>query len=347
MKRSGLMLAVWLLVMSPNDGFGSLLNLGPEEIVQAGGLNISVPGYSVPSYMDWNNDGKKDLIVGEGSGSYAGKVRVYLNEGTASNPQFSSYFFAQSNGSDLTCPGSGCLGVFPRVVSWDGDGRKDLLAGQSNGTIKIFMNTGSDSVPTFDTGTLLQVGAAGSKVNIDVGSRATATVLDWDNDGAKDLVIGALDGRIHLFINEGTDTAPDFLVETFAQEDGSPLVVSPSRSSPAILDLDGDSKKDLLTGNTNGQLLLYSNVGTDSNPLFLGYSLVESDGVPIDLSGTPRSRPLVCDWTGDGYLDVLIGAADGRVHLYQGVPEPGTILLLGLGGLALLRKRRRSAGKRF
>jgi hypothetical protein len=28
----------------------------------------------------------------------------------------------------------------------------------------------------------------------------------------------------------------------------------------------------------------------------------------------------VCDWTGDGYLDVLIGAGDGKVHLYQTIP---------------------------
>jgi hypothetical protein len=149
-----------------------------------------------------------------------------------------------------------------------------------------------------------------------------------------------LDGKMHLFINEGTDTAPDFLAQTFAQEDDLDLVVPSSRSSPDVLDLDSDGKKDLLTGNTNGQLLLYINTSTDSDPLFSGYSLVESDGVAIDLPGTPRSRPFVCDWTGDGYLDVLIGAADGKVHLYQGVPEPTTVCLLGIGGLALLRKRR-------
>jgi hypothetical protein len=48
---------------------------------------------------------------------------------------------------------------------------------------------------------------------------------------------------------------------------------------------------------------------------------VESDGVPIDLAGSVRSRPSVCFWTGDGYPDVLIGAGDGKVHLFQGIPE--------------------------
>jgi hypothetical protein len=128
---------------------------------------------------------------------------------------------------------------------------------------------------------------------------------------------------IHLFINEGTDTEPDFLVETYAQENGSNLSVPSVRSSPVVLDLDDDGKKDLLTGNTEGQLLFYSNVRTDADPCFSGYLFVESDGVPIDLPGTPRSRPFVCDWTGDNYLDVLIGASDGMVHLYQGLPFLG------------------------
>jgi hypothetical protein len=76
------------------------------------------------------------------------------------------------------------------------------------------------------------------------------------------------------------------------------------------------------------------------SPIFSGYTLIEADGIAIDLAGTPRSRPFVCDWTGDGNLDVLIGAYGGQVHLYEGVPEPATICLVALGGLALLRRRR-------
>lgn len=334
-------LIVLLLLMEQSLCLASLLNLGPDQLVQAGVTDIEVYGYSVPSYVDWNNDGKKDLVVGEGGGGYSdGKVRIYLNNGTASNPQFSSYFYAQSDGGDLVVLGSNCLGAFPRLVYWDSDARKDLLVGLSDGTTRIYLNTGTNENPTFDAGTALQVGSPGSKVDIDVGTRATPTVLDWDNDALKDLIVGAYDGRIHLFINQGTDTEPDFLAETFVQEASSDLVVPGTRSSPFILDLDGDGKKDLLTGNTDGQLVLYINTGTDAAPTFSGYSLVEADGTPIDLPYSARSRPFVCDWTGDGYLDVLIGADDGKVHLYQGIPEPTTICLLGLGALALLRKRR-------
>lgn len=318
---AGAVLVVCVLLVGANAGFadGLELVLGPEQFVEANGVDIGVGTYSVPSFVDWNNDGLRDLVIGSGDG----KVRVYLNVGTESNPQFSTYFYAQSNGSDLYCVPAGCLGCFPRVIYWDADARKDLLAGHGNGTIKIFLNIGTDENPTFDGGTLLKVGQPASKVDIDVGDRATPCVVDWNNDGKKDLVVGALDGKIHIFINAGTDTAPDFLVKIVAQLAGPPpsdLIVPSQRSSPVILDLDGDGKKDLLTGNTNGELLFYNNVATDIAPAFSGYIRVDSNGVPIDLAGTPRSRPFVCDWTLDGYLDVLIGAGDGKVHLYRGIP---------------------------
>jgi hypothetical protein len=335
MKRTALIILVVCVSSTARDdalGDGTLLNLGAEELVQANSVDIEVPGYSVPSFADWNNDSLKDLIIGQGGGSGDAKVRVYLNVGTESNPQFSDYFYAQSNWSDLTCPGAGCMGCFPRVVYWDADARKDLLIGQANGNVRIFLNIGTDENPTFDGGAFLQVGEPGSKEFIDVGNRATPSAVDWNNDGRKDLVVGAYDARIHIFINEGTDTKPDFFATTFAQAYPSYLTVLGGRASPVILDLDGDGKKDILTGNTNGQLLFYSNVGTDAKPSFSSYSGVESGGMPIDLPGSPRSRPSVCYWTGDGhfgpidgYPDVLIGAGDGKVHLYRGTPAPGDI----------------------
>jgi len=209
------------------------------------------------------------------------------------------------------------------VVYWDADVRKDLLVGEAYGKIKLFLNIGTDAEPTFDGGTFLQVGPTGSKTDIDVGDRATLAVVDWNNDGMKDLVAGATDAKIRVYLNEGTDTAPDFLSVQFAQAYGSDLVVPPSRSSPVVADLDGDGKKDLLAGNYSGELLFYSNTGIDAAPSFSDYSFVESDGVPIDLPSSPRSRPSVCDWTGDDVPDVLIGAYDGNVHLYEGVRMPG------------------------
>jgi hypothetical protein len=204
-------------------------------------------------------------------------------------------------------------------VYWGADARKDLLVGLSDGRVKLYTNAGTDEEPTYDGGVFLRVGPFGGKADIDVGARATPTAVDWNDDGMKDLAIGAYDGRIHLFLNTGSDTLPDFQSETFAQDFGTDLEVPSDRSSPHVADLDGDGEKDLLTGNTNGEILVYPNTGTDASPSFTGYWRVYAGGVPIDLPDAARSRPFVCDWDDDGLDDILAGGADGLVRLYLGL----------------------------
>ncbi len=309
-----------------------LLNLGEEAVVEAGepASDIVVNGYSVPCYVDWNNDGRKDLIIGEGGFYGDAKVLVYLNEGTAEEPAFGSSFYAQSNGSDLAVPASGCLGCFPRVYYWDEDDKKDLMVGLADGRVKFYKNVGTETEPTFDGGTYMEVGSSGE--HLDVGARATAVPVDLHGDGGRDLVVGSLDGKIHYYLGtcvpcEGPTCFLYMPVEglMFNQLD-SELVVAGARSSPVILDLDGDGKNDFLTGNTYGELFAYFNhAGTRTEPVFSGPQVVEANGVAIDLPGYPRSRPSVCDWSGDGYYDVLIGAGDGKVHLYESVGVAGDI----------------------
>ncbi len=212
------------------------------------------------------------------------------------------------------------MGAFPRVAYWDEDDRKDLIIGDAYGELHLFINIGTEAEPVFGAGDLLMVGPTGDKVPIDVGSRATPIFADWNGDGRRDLVVGAIDGRIHLFLDDGTDTRPNFPAESYAQTATGDLVVDTVRSSPVLADLDEDGLPDLLCGNTEGQVLLYRNIGVEGAPLFGAFELIETAGAPIDFAGMPRSRPFLCDWTGDGYLDLLVGISDGGVHLFQGAP---------------------------
>jgi hypothetical protein len=302
--------------------------LDAAQIIQDAGADLWVFGYSVPSCADWDADGVRDLIVGEGGGGYAdGRVRIYRNVGSAAAPSFAGYVYAMADGDTLVWPAGGCLGLFPRVVQWDADGRKDLLIGTADGTVRIYRNVGSDADPLFDAGTFVQAGVAQPE-NIDVGIRATPVWVDWNLDGRYDLLIGAVDGLLRLYLDTVATGEPQFASALLIQQDDADLVVPGGRSSPVYADCDADGHRDLLVGNTAGQLLLYRNLGSDAEPVFSGYTEVVADDRFIDLPGEARSRPSVCDWTDNGLLDVLIGAADGLVYFFGGqedlsaVPPP-------------------------
>jgi hypothetical protein len=331
---------VWPLCSFAQD---VTLDLGPEEIVQAGGVDLVVRGWSVPSMADWNSDGLADLVVGEGGFdfvdvvTYQAKVRVYLNGGTETDPQFDTFSYVQSDGRDLALPGQGCLGCFPRVVHWDADERKDLLVGQAGGTVRIYLNIGTEETPTFDAGQIIGVGDQGSQA-LDVGARASPNLVDFNEDGMLDLVVGGLDGLIHLYANCGCGGAvpPRFYFSdpegNFVQAGGFDLEVPGRRSSPVVADLDGDGRMDILTGNTNGELLFYRNTSVVYPHEFADPVAVTSQGAPIVLPALPgnqgpRSRPAMCYWTGgaDGYWDILVGSGDGLVRLYRGLPATGDL----------------------
>jgi len=102
-RRPGLIavISVALTAFSFIPARGALI-LNPDQFVQAGGIDIEVPGYSVPSLAEWNGDTLPDLIVGEGGlGLFTGKVRVYINQGSPGAPEFNSFSYIQADGADL------------------------------------------------------------------------------------------------------------------------------------------------------------------------------------------------------------------------------------------------------
>ncbi len=68
--------------------------------IQANGADLKESGnyYSVPCAVDWNNDGKKDLLVGY---FYTGSVFLYLNSGTNAAPVLATGMKLQADGADI------------------------------------------------------------------------------------------------------------------------------------------------------------------------------------------------------------------------------------------------------
>jgi hypothetical protein len=68
--------------------------------IQAGGVNMKVDSYtSVPWVVDWNGDGKKDLLVGC---FYNGNVYFFKNSGTDASPVFTTGTKLKADGQEIS-----------------------------------------------------------------------------------------------------------------------------------------------------------------------------------------------------------------------------------------------------
>jgi len=306
---------------NPLDGQGSqdrdigMTYFAGETQVEADGGPIVVQQYSVPALAEMTGDDLPELLVGEKMDATSGRVSIYRN--TAAGFAFESYALDHATGDPLILPATGCLGVSVRGVDFNDDGSMDLLLGQADGAVKIALGAGDPSGVRFHAPGPVVAGPG--DLPIDVGDRAVVEFTDFDNDGHLDLIAGALDGNVRWYRNTGTVGSPSFAAASLLRlRSGAEIVVPSDRSAPAIADVTGDGRTDLLCGNTAGQVWLYANVGSNSSPAYVEGVQLKAAGEKIDLAGNPRSRVFIGDATGDGRTDLLVGSEDGSVRLYEG-----------------------------
>jgi len=97
-KVLALLAALWLVLLS--NAASSAMQEGVKLKASSKVIDIDV-GHLVPCVTDWNNDGKKDLVVGQFSG---GKIRLYLNHSTDSEPEFTDFTYLQAGGKEISLP---------------------------------------------------------------------------------------------------------------------------------------------------------------------------------------------------------------------------------------------------
>jgi hypothetical protein len=205
------------------------------------------------------------------------------------------------------------------MVDWDEDGLKDLLVGQFNGRISYYRNIGMPGHPRLTFVEYLQVD--GRPIIGDYDS--VPFVDDWDEDGRKDLLMGTMDGRIWLYINEGTNAQPIFNQTQFVTLANGATLRVPSRSAPCVTDLDGDGFEDLVVGQINGHAGFFRSCDENPSPL-LEAEVTLTMGSELPLSPGPFSRFAALDWDGDGRMDLLGGPQDGQVKLFRQI-APGPL----------------------
>ena len=140
--------------------------------LRAGGVDITLPsggcGAPAPFVCDYDSDGKRDLLVGEGASGY---VYFYRNNNTDANPILDTGVRLMMGSNPLTVS----LRATPCVYDWGGDGLKDLLCGNGNGNAYLFKNIGTAQSPAYGAGTLIQAGGA----NFTSASARLCGCLTW------------------------------------------------------------------------------------------------------------------------------------------------------------------------
>jgi hypothetical protein len=144
-------------------------------------------------------------------------------------------------------------------------------------------------------------------------------------------VIASGEGALYYFRFSGRFTAagaPVFHEPVPLLQENAALYAG-TLPTPSVIDWDGDGVTDLVVGNSEGFILFFRNVGSESAPRFLpgerlraaGREIHHQAGYSGSVQGTGEARwgyvcPNACDWNGDGLPDLVVGDITGDVVVY-------------------------------
>lgn len=255
-----------------------------------------------PVFEDIDGDGLLDLIVGgngyyQASGNYLCGLAYYKNTGQVNAPSLTLLSRDWQNFQSLNLKG-----MAPTFGDLDNDGDRDMIAGTTDGRLNYFIKQANGNY------ILSQVYFQ----NIDVGDHAAPQLVDVDEDGLLDLLIGEKYGNVNYYRNSGTLSAPQFSLVTtnFGRVDVRENGNLTGFSTPHLCRLKQGDARTLLVGNESGHVQRYSNI--DQN-LGGAFTLAESHFSQLEL-GEPTSV-FTANLIGNDTSELALGMFGGGMQI--------------------------------
>ncbi len=226
-------------------------------------------GYSCPTVFDWNGDGLPDILTGDSRG----KFMVYLNNGTKTEPRLEVEHPLYLDGMNLY----GGWRVKPGISEMDGETAYIILDRDN----ELHLYWRMDSYNLRDGGKLRLEDGSPIKANRRPGGqvgRIKIHVVDWDQDGTKDLLIGTgraqsipnpknglpfnwgkkNQGATVLFLkNMGTNSQPVYAFPKMLKFKDEYLLLGAHSCSPTTASIGSGNKLNLLVGTEKGIYIFY------------------------------------------------------------------------------------------
>jgi hypothetical protein len=291
------------------------------------------------SYVDYDNDGDLDIIVGVDNWGDYGWDNAYNEKGEWTNGPLRGYIYLLENkdgnyiNKGRIKAGKKDLETFGApssiMADFDGDGKKDIIAGEFLDKLTWFRNIGTKKTPKFAEGTYLR-DEDGEIIRMHV-EMITPTAVDFDGDGHIDLLVGDEDGRVAFIKNTGKTRkrAPVFKKPVYLKQKAH-YVKFGALSTPYSVDWDGDGNPDIIAGNSAGNICFIKNIYGTSNPEWAEPVLLQVNGKDIrimagkngSIQGPAEEKwgyttLSVADWDNDGKLDIIVNSIFGEIIWYR------------------------------